>query len=128
MSYATSNKKARSAFFHRSLVDIHQEFASRMGCPLKKETDIEVSVKCLQEKSVSDLMNGLKIFDQCNSKYLLSYFFLRLILFFLNKCYLDILGLCPLGSNYNFLWLKTKKIKLTETFTTGWNPCLILHS
>ena len=68
LSYATSNKKARSAFFHRSLVDIHQEFASRMGCPLKKETDMEVSVKCLQEKSVSDLMNGLKIFDQCNSK------------------------------------------------------------
>ena len=56
------------AFFHRSLVDIHQEFALRMGCPLKKETDIEASVKCLQEKSVSDLMNGLKIFDQCNSK------------------------------------------------------------
>ena len=73
LSYATSNKKARSAFFHRSLVDIHQEFASRLGCPLKKETDIEISVKCLQEKSVSDLMNSLKIFDQCNSKYILIY-------------------------------------------------------
>jgi hypothetical protein len=80
VSYATSKRLSAffrkkypiRLFFHRSLVDIHQEFASRLGCPLKKETDIEISVKCLQEKSVSDLMNSLKIFDQCNSKYILN--------------------------------------------------------
>ena len=68
LHFLEEKKISNTAFFHRSLVDIHQEFASRMGCPLKKETDIENSVKCLQEKSVTDLMNGLKIFDQCNSK------------------------------------------------------------
>ena len=68
LHFLEEKKYLQYCFIHRSLVDIHQEFASRMGCPLKKEIDIENSVKCLQEKSVTDLMNGLKIFDQCNSK------------------------------------------------------------
>ena len=40
-----------------------------MGCPFEKTSDIEKSVQCLQAKPVDDLMRGLKMFDQCSSKY-----------------------------------------------------------
>ena len=51
----------------RSKDDIHKEFSMKMGCPFHKN-DPESTVKCLQEKPVVDLMKGLQMFDQCNSK------------------------------------------------------------
>ncbi len=52
----------------RSMIDIHKEFSLKMGCPFVSN-DIESTVKCLQDKPVQDLMKGLKMFDQCNSKF-----------------------------------------------------------
>ena len=45
--------------------ELHMEFAKKQGCDQKELTDI---IKCLQDKPASELMKGLQMFDECNSK------------------------------------------------------------
>ena len=46
--------------------ELHQEFASEVGCP--EGENAQEMVKCLQSKPVKHLMKHMQMFDQCNSK------------------------------------------------------------
>ena len=49
----------------KALPGLHQEYVKQMDC----KADMTDTLKCLQEKSVEDLMGKSHMFDECNSKH-----------------------------------------------------------
>ena len=52
----------------KPLIDIHQNFATKLGCGANEDV-----VKCLRSKSAKEIISNYNSFDQCNGK-LLTYY------------------------------------------------------
>ena len=50
----------------KALPELHQEYVKNVGCSNK---DGSAMVECLQKKSVTDLMDGFQLSDECNCRY-----------------------------------------------------------
>ena len=52
----------------KAIPEVHQDFIENIGCQI---TDVKMTdtVKCVQEKSVKEVMDKCHMFDECNSKY-----------------------------------------------------------
>ena len=51
----------------KKLPGLHQDYAKQMDCPINKE-DMSTTVKCLQQKSIGELMGESGMYNECNSK------------------------------------------------------------
>ena len=52
----------------KSLPGLHQKYVNQMNCPINT-ADMLPTIKCLQQKSVDELMANNKSFDECSSVY-----------------------------------------------------------
>ena len=50
----------------KALPELHQEYVKNVGCSNENGSAI---VECLQKKSVTDLMDGFQLSDECNCRY-----------------------------------------------------------
>ena len=52
----------------KTLPGLHQKYINQLNCPINT-ADMLPTIKCLQEKSVDELMANNKLFDECSSMY-----------------------------------------------------------